>query len=89
MVIYATVCVDLESFVARCTYLHLAFIEMPFGFDTATKVAAQLVGNIAIDCASNKKYWYFIRVMGRAPSHFVLEVCAVLLFLSAVLCLAY
>eukprot|EP00698_Gefionella_okellyi_P006250 TRINITY_DN15641_c0_g1_i1.p1 TRINITY_DN15641_c0_g1~~TRINITY_DN15641_c0_g1_i1.p1 ORF type:complete len:1234 (+),score=321.17 TRINITY_DN15641_c0_g1_i1:35-3703(+) len=51
------------------------FIEMPFGFDTASKVYSQLIGNIAIDCNSNKKYWYFIRLMGRAPSWVTLE-CA-------------
>eukprot|EP00658_Telonema_sp_P-2_P013739 TRINITY_DN1520_c0_g1_i1.p1 TRINITY_DN1520_c0_g1~~TRINITY_DN1520_c0_g1_i1.p1 ORF type:complete len:1049 (-),score=294.22 TRINITY_DN1520_c0_g1_i1:80-3226(-) len=50
-------------------------IETAFGFDTATKVFSQLVGNIETDCASAKKYWYFIKLMGRGPSHIALE-CA-------------
>ena len=50
-------------------------VETAFGFDTASKVFSQLVGNIETDCASAKKYWYFIKLMGRQPSHVVLE-CA-------------
>eukprot|EP00743_Colponemidia_sp_Colp-15_P004278 GILK01004615.1.p1 GENE.GILK01004615.1~~GILK01004615.1.p1 ORF type:complete len:1223 (-),score=232.86 GILK01004615.1:147-3782(-) len=51
------------------------FIECPFGFDTACKVFSQVVGNIAIDANSAKKYWYFVRLMGRSASHIALE-CA-------------
>ena len=50
-------------------------LEAIVGFDTATKVYSQLIGNIMIDAQSAVKYWYFIRVMGRDPSHLVLE-CA-------------
>ena len=50
-------------------------IESIVGFDTATKVYSQLIGNVMIDCCSAVKYWYFIRLMGRAASHLVLE-CA-------------
>jgi len=50
-------------------------IETPVGFDTATKVYSQLIGNIETDALSAKKYYYFIRLMGRAPSHITLE-CA-------------
>lgn len=50
-------------------------VETAFGFDTASKVFSQLVGNIATDCSSAKKYWYFIKLMGRQPSHIALE-CA-------------
>jgi len=48
-------------------------VETAFGFDTASKVYSQLVGNIETDCASAKKYWYFIKLMGRQPSHLALE----------------
>lgn len=50
-------------------------IEISFGFDTATKVYCELLGNIQRDDESAKKYWHFIRVMGRAASHIALE-CA-------------
>ncbi len=49
-------------------------IEISFGFDTATKTYAELVGNIARDANSAKKYWHFIRLMGRSASHISLEV---------------
>lgn len=49
-------------------------VECSFGFDTATKVYAQLVGNIARDARSAGKYWHFIRLMGRSASHVTLEV---------------
>ncbi len=50
-------------------------IECSFGFDTATKTYAELNGNIARDANSAKKYWHFIKVMGRSASHVALE-CA-------------
>lgn len=50
-------------------------IETSFGFDTATKIYAELVGNIERDCLSAHKYWHFIRLMGRSASHIALE-CA-------------
>ncbi len=50
-------------------------IEASFGFDTATKTYSELIGNIERDCNSAKKYWYFIKVMGRSASHVALE-CA-------------
>ncbi|MBN2803257.1 MAG: diphosphate--fructose-6-phosphate 1-phosphotransferase [Deltaproteobacteria bacterium] len=50
------------------------YIETPFGFDTATKTYAALVGNIARDAISAKKYWHFIKLMGRSASHIGLEV---------------
>lgn len=50
-------------------------IETSFGFDTASKTFAELIGNIARDCSSAKKYWHFIRLMGRSASHIALE-CA-------------
>ena len=49
-------------------------IEVSFGFDTATKVYAELAGNVGRDCLSAKKYWHFIKVMGRSASHIGLEV---------------
>lgn len=52
-----------------------SLIETTVGFDTASKVYSQLIGNIMNDAASSVKYWYFIRLMGRDPSHLVLE-CA-------------
>ena len=51
------------------------FIEISFGFDTATKTYSELIGNIARDSNSAKKYWHFIKVMGRSASHIALE-CA-------------
>ena len=50
-------------------------IEISFGFDTACKVYSELIGNIMRDCNSSKKYWHFIRLMGRSASHISLE-CA-------------
>ena len=50
-------------------------IEASFGFDTATKVYSELIGNIQRDCFSAKKYWHFIKLMGRSASHIALE-CA-------------
>ncbi|CAM9430307.1 unnamed protein product [Discosporangium mesarthrocarpum] len=49
------------------------FVESAVGFDTAVKVYSQLVGNTAIDGASARKYWYFMRLMGQDPSHITLE----------------
>lgn len=48
---------------------------MSLGFDTTTKVYSQLIGNMLTDSASAIKYWYFIRLMGKDPSHLALE-CA-------------
>ncbi len=48
-------------------------IECSFGFDTATKTYSELVGNIERDANSAKKYWHFIKVMGRSASHVALE----------------
>ncbi len=50
-------------------------IEISFGFDTATKTYSELIGNIERDANSAKKYWHFIKVMGRSASHIALE-CA-------------
>ncbi|MBQ9178161.1 MAG: diphosphate--fructose-6-phosphate 1-phosphotransferase [Prevotella sp.] len=50
-------------------------IEASFGFDTATKTYSELIGNIERDCCSARKYWHFIKVMGRSASHIALE-CA-------------
>jgi len=49
-------------------------IEASFGFDTACKTYAELVGNIARDAISSVKYWHFIKLMGRSASHIALEV---------------
>jgi len=51
------------------------YIEASFGFDTATKTYAELIGNIERDAASARKYWHFIKLMGRSASHIALE-CA-------------
>jgi pyrophosphate--fructose-6-phosphate 1-phosphotransferase len=51
------------------------FIETSFGFDTACKVYSELIGNIQRDANSAKKYWHFIKLMGRSASHICLE-CA-------------
>ncbi|MCL2139985.1 MAG: diphosphate--fructose-6-phosphate 1-phosphotransferase [Treponema sp.] len=51
------------------------FIETSFGFDTACKVYSELIGNLMRDANSAKKYWHFIKLMGRAASHITLE-CA-------------
>jgi len=51
------------------------YVEASFGFDTAVKTYSELIGNIARDANSAKKYWHFIKLMGRAASHICLE-CA-------------
>ena len=51
------------------------YIETSFGFDTATKTYSELIGNIARDAVSARKYWHFIKLMGRSASHIALE-CA-------------
>ena len=51
------------------------YIETSFGFDTATKIYSELIGNIERDARSAKKYWHFIKLMGRSASHICLE-CA-------------
>lgn len=50
------------------------YIEISFGFDTATKIYSELVGNICRDVNSSRKYWHFVRLMGRSASHITLEV---------------
>ena len=50
-------------------------IEASFGFDTATKTYSELIGNIERDCNSARKYWHFVKLMGRSASHITLE-CA-------------
>ena len=52
-----------------------AMIETSFGFDTACKVYSEVIGNIQRDCDSARKYWHFIKLMGRSASHIALE-CA-------------
>lgn len=49
-------------------------LPISFGFDTATKIYAEMVGNILQDTPSSRKYWHFIKIMGRAASHVALEV---------------
>lgn len=51
------------------------WIEASFGFDTCTKIYSEVIGNIERDCNSSKKYWHFIKLMGRSASHIALE-CA-------------
>lgn len=51
------------------------WIETSFGFDTACKVYSEVIGNIQRDCNSSKKYYHFIKLMGRSASHIALE-CA-------------
>jgi len=51
------------------------YIETSFGFDTATKVYSELIGNLERDANSSKKYWHFVKLMGRSASHIALE-CA-------------
>jgi pyrophosphate--fructose-6-phosphate 1-phosphotransferase len=51
------------------------WIETSFGFDSATKTYSELIGNICRDAASSRKYWHFIKLMGRSASHIALE-CA-------------
>lgn len=53
------------------------YIEVSFGFDTACKTYAEMIGNIMLDTISTKKYYHFIRVMGRSASHISLE-CSLL-----------
>ncbi|KAM3129287.1 hypothetical protein pb186bvf_018574 [Paramecium bursaria] len=53
------------------------FVEVSFGFDTACKTYSELIGNIMLDTVSSKKYYHFIRLMGRSASHIALE-CALL-----------
>lgn len=55
--------------------LQNAFVEISFGFDTATKTYSELIGNIARDAPSSGKYYHFIKLMGRSASHVTLE-CA-------------
>ncbi len=50
-------------------------IEISFGFDTCTKVYSEVIGNIMRDCNSARKYWHFVKLMGRSASHVTLE-CA-------------
>ncbi|MBQ5476312.1 MAG: diphosphate--fructose-6-phosphate 1-phosphotransferase [Bacteroidaceae bacterium] len=50
-------------------------IETSFGFDTATKTYSEVIGNIQRDCNSARKYWHYIKLMGRSASHIALE-CA-------------
>ena len=52
-----------------------ADVKTSFGFDTACKVYSEMIGNIMIDAMSARKYYHFIRLMGRAASHVTLE-CA-------------
>lgn len=49
------------------------YIEESFGFDTAVKIYSEIIGNILKDTLSAKKYWYFIKLMGRSASHITLE----------------
>jgi pyrophosphate--fructose-6-phosphate 1-phosphotransferase len=51
------------------------YVSTPFGFDTASKTYAEIIGNIARDALSGKKYYHFIKLMGRSASHIALE-CA-------------
>lgn len=60
------------------------WIEVSFGFDTATRVYSELIGNICLDTLSSKKYYHFIRLMGRSASHIALE-CALLTQTNCVL----
>ena len=48
-------------------------IEISFGFDTATKTYGELIGNILRDANSAKKYWHFVKIMGRSASHVAIE----------------
>ncbi len=70
---------------ARCTVVGIpktidgdlknSAIEASFGFDTATKTYSSMIGNLAKDALSSKKYWFFVKLMGRSASHVTLE-CA-------------
>lgn len=55
--------------------IHHEYFQTSLGFDTCSKVYSQLIGNMLTDSASAVKYWYFIRLMGKEPSHLALE-CA-------------
>mmetsp|Transcript_4960 Transcript_4960/g.3401 ORF Transcript_4960/g.3401 Transcript_4960/m.3401 type:complete len:359 (+) Transcript_4960:2449-3525(+) len=55
--------------------IHHRYVETSLGFDTASKVYSQLIGNMLTDSASAIKYWYFIRLMGAEPTHLAME-CA-------------
>ena len=55
--------------------IHHKYIQSAIGFDSASKVYSQLIGNMLTDSASAIKYWYFIRLMGKGPSHVAIE-CA-------------
>lgn len=55
--------------------IHHNYFQTAIGFDTASKVYSQLIGNMLTDSASAVKYWYFIRLMGKEPSHLAAE-CA-------------
>lgn len=55
--------------------LQSQYVEISFGFDTATKIYSELIGNIGKDALSAKKYYHFIKLMGRSASHITLE-CA-------------
>lgn len=48
-------------------------IECSFGFDSATKTYSEIIGNIQRDCNSSRKYYHFIKLMGRSASHITLE----------------
>lgn len=50
-----------------------AFIEISFGFDTASKIYSEMIGNLAKDSLSAKKYYFFVKMMGRSASHLTLE----------------
>src|SRR5205085_50673 len=52
-----------------------SFIEASFGFDTASKIYSEIIGNLLKDCLSQKKYYFFVKLMGRSASHLTLE-CA-------------
>ena len=49
-------------------------LSISFGFDTATRIYSELVGNILQDTSSSLKYWHFVKLMGRSASHVALEV---------------
>lgn len=53
--------------------IHHKYIETALGFDTASKVCSQLIGNMLTDSASAIKYWYFIKLMGGSSGHLTLE----------------
>ncbi len=70
--------VDTRVVVVPCSVdgnIHHKYISTSIGFDSASKVYSQLIGNMLTDSASAVKYWYFIRLMGKDPSHVALE-CA-------------